>query len=65
MGEKTEQPFLDRFHSQSKSNQINPGISASLTRNTTRAAATTPYKGSAPPQGVAHKRERYQKSEQE
>ena len=54
---KTQQPFLDRLCSQSKSNQINPSTSDSLTKNTTPTATTTPNKGSTPPQGVAHKRE--------
>jgi hypothetical protein len=54
---KTQQPFLDRFHSQRKSNQINPSTKASSTRNTTTNAELTPYQGSAPPQGVAHMRE--------
>jgi hypothetical protein len=57
MGGKTQQPFLDRFRSQSKSNQINLSTSASLTRNATPVATATPYKGNAPPHGVAHKRE--------
>jgi hypothetical protein len=48
---------LDRLCSQSKSNQINPSTSDSLPKNTTTAAAAATNKGSAPPQGVAHKRE--------
>jgi len=56
-GGKTQQPFLDRFHSQINSNEINPRTSASSTRNTTLAATTTLYNGSAPPQCVVHKRE--------
>jgi hypothetical protein len=57
MGEKPNNLSYIDFVSQSKSNQINPSTSDRLTRNTTPAAATTPYKSSAPPQGVAHKRE--------
>ena len=54
---KTQQPLLDRFHSKSKSNKINPSTSASLTKNTTLDAIVAPYKGNAPPQGAPHKRE--------
>jgi hypothetical protein len=52
-GGKTQQPFLDRFHSQRKSQHINPRS----TINITTTVATTLHQDSTPPQGVTHKRE--------
>jgi hypothetical protein len=57
MGEKTQQPFSNRFCSKRKFKHINPSSITSSTRDTTTIVAKKPYQGSAPTQGVAHKRE--------